>query len=136
MPHLGIHHRRRAPLLLARFVPRGHSRSRPRPSPHTRRHPHRGGGAAVSDTAVSLLTAPGTGAVATVEVRGPRAWELAKQLFTPAGKPLPESPEVNRFWFGTLGSDEVVLAATATEAVEVHCHGGRRVVRWVIEQFT
>jgi tRNA modification GTPase len=42
---------------------------------------------------------------------------------------------VNRFWFGTLGNDEVILAAWG-EAIEVHCHGGRRVVRWVIEQFT
>lgn len=89
----------------------------------------------MSGTAVSLLTPPGTGAIATVEVRGPRAWELAKQLFKPAGKPLPEAPEVNRFWFGTLGNDEVVLAVTGAGAVEVHCHGGRRVVRWVIEQF-
>jgi tRNA modification GTPase len=89
----------------------------------------------VSDTVVSLLTPPGAGAIATVEVRGPRAWSLAKQLFKPAGKPLPESPDVNRFWFGTLGSDEVVLAVTGADVVEVHCHGGRRVVRWVIEQF-
>lgn len=96
----------------------------------------------MSDTTVSLLTPPGTGAIATVEVRGPRAWELAKQLFKPAGKPLPEVPEVNRFWFGTLGNDEVVLAVTIPRpqgsgptTIEVHCHGGRRVVRWVIEQF-
>jgi tRNA modification GTPase len=91
----------------------------------------------VSDTTVSLLTPPGTGAIATVEVSGPRAWELAKQLFTPAGKPLPAEPEVNRFWLGTLGSDEVILAVTAAYgvAVEVHCHGGRRGVRWVIDQF-
>lgn len=89
----------------------------------------------MSDTTVSLLTPPGTGAIATVQVRGPRAWELTRQLFTPARKPLPEAPEVNRFWFGTLGNDEVVLAVTADDAIEVHCHGGRRVVRWVIEQF-
>ncbi len=68
-------------------------------------------------------------------MRGPRAWELARQLFRPAGKPVPEAPEVNRFWFGTLGSDEVVLARTASDTIEVHCHGGRRVVRWVTEQF-
>jgi len=84
---------------------------------------------------VSLLTPSGTGAIATVEVRGPRAYLLAKQLFAPAGKPLPEAPEVNRFWFGTLGGDEIVLAVTAADAVEVHCHGGRRVVQWVIDQF-
>jgi tRNA modification GTPase len=89
----------------------------------------------VSDTTVSLLTGPGTGAIATVQVRGPRAWELAKHLFRPAGKPLPDQPELNRFWFGACGSDEVVLAVTGADAIEVHCHGGRRVVRWVIEQF-
>jgi tRNA modification GTPase len=89
----------------------------------------------VSGTAVSPLTPPGAGAIATVEVRGPRAWELARELFRPAGRPLPDAPEVGRFWFGTLGRDEVVLAATAPDAVEVHCHGGRRVVGWVIEQF-
>lgn len=89
----------------------------------------------MSDTAVSLLTAPGTGAIATVEVCGPRAWELARKLFAPAGKPLPDAPAVNRFLFGTLASDEVVLAATAPDAVEVHCHGGPRVVRVVIDQF-
>ena len=26
--------------------------------------------------------------------------------------------------------------STSTDTVEVHCHGGRRVVRWVVEQFT
>ena len=93
----------------------------------------------MSDTVVSLLTAPGVGAIATIEVRGPRAWELAKQLFTPAGKPLPESPEAGRFWFGNLGNDEVVMAACGLAsphcAIEVHCHGGPRVVRMVIDHF-
>ena len=89
----------------------------------------------MSGTAVSLLTAPGSAAIAVVEVRGPRAYPLAKRLFTPAGKPLPDAPDVGRFWFGTLGRDEVVLSVTAADAVEVHSHGGPRVVRWVVEQF-
>jgi tRNA modification GTPase len=87
---------------------------------------------------VSRLTPPGIGAIATVAVRGPRAWEFARTLFRPAGKPLPTSPELLRFWFGTLGEgagDEVILARTGHDSVEIHCHGGRRVVRWVIEQF-
>ena len=89
-------------------------------------------------TRVAVLTPPGTGAIATIEVAGDRAWEFARKLFRPAGKALPEAPEVNRFWFGTIGEgagDEVILAATGEPAVEVHCHGGRRVVRWVVEQF-
>lgn len=94
----------------------------------------------MSDTRVAVLTPAGTGAIATVAVAGPRAWEIARQHFRPAsGKPLPESPELHRFWFGKLADgDEVVLAVKAVDpesAVEVHGHGGRRVVRWVVEQF-
>jgi tRNA modification GTPase len=94
------------------------------------------------DTRVAVLTPPGTGAIATVEVAGPRAWELASSLFRPAGRPLPDLPELHRFWFGTLGigvGDEVILAVTAIQPevrIEIHCHGGRRVVQWVIDQFT
>lgn len=92
----------------------------------------------MSDTRVSLLTPPGSGAIATVLVAGARAWKIARTLFRPAGKPLPADPVLRRFWFGTLGpgaGDEVILAVTGADTVEVHCHGGRRVVRWVIEQF-
>ena len=94
----------------------------------------------MSDTRVAVLTPAGTGAIATVAVAGPRAWDIARQHFRPAnGQPLPETPELHRFWFGKLADgDEVVLAVKAVEpepAVEVHCHGGRRVVRWVVEQF-
>ncbi len=91
----------------------------------------------MNGTRVAVLTPAGTGAIATVEVAGDRAWEFARKLFRPAGKPLPESPELHRFWFGTLGDgvgDEVILAACG-DALEIHCHGGRRVVRWVVEQF-
>jgi tRNA modification GTPase len=93
------------------------------------------------DTRIAVLTPTGTGAIATVEVSGPGAWELVRHLFRPAGKPLPDAPALHHFWFGKLGigvADEVILAVTATEpqtSVEIHCHGGRRVVQWVVEQF-
>jgi tRNA modification GTPase len=86
-------------------------------------------------TRVAVLTPPGTGAIATLAVVGPRAWELARTHFRPAGKPLPESPEVDRVRFGTLGGDEVVLVAPATDRVEVHCHGGRQLVRVLVGLF-
>jgi tRNA modification GTPase len=94
------------------------------------------------ETRVAILTPHGTGAIATVEVSGPRAWECTRGLFQPVTKPMPAQPELHRFWFGTLGvgiGDEVILAVTAVEPevrVEIHCHGGRRVVKWVVEQFT
>jgi tRNA modification GTPase len=82
---------------------------------------------------VSLLTPPGTAAIAVVEARGPLALAVARALFS---KALPESPEVGRFWFGTLAGDEVVLAVTEPDAVEVHCHGGPQVVRALLSSFT
>jgi len=87
----------------------------------------------VSDTTVSLLTPPGTAAIAVIEARGPLALATARALFS---KALPESLEVGRFWFGTLAGDEVVLAVTEPDAVEVHCHGGPQVVRAILSSFT
>lgn len=95
----------------------------------------------MSDTRVSVLTPPGTGAIATVAVVGPQAWELVRAKFRPAKGTLPESPPLHRFWYGNLGDgagDEVIVAVRHVEpdvCVEIHCHGGRRVVRWVVEQF-
>lgn len=90
-------------------------------------------------TRVSVLTPAGAGAIATVAVAGPRAWELVRAAFRPAGaKPLPDLPTPRRFWVGRLADgDDVVLAVRAVEPevrVELHGHGGRRVVRRTVEQ--
>ena len=65
-------------------------------------------------TQVAVLTPAGTGAIATVAAVGPGAWEAVRARFRPAsGKPPPDRPDANRFWFGTLGDgpgDEVVVA--------------------------
>ena len=82
----------------------------------------------MSDNRVSLLTPPGAGAIATVEVAGPDAWRRVRELFS---KPLPEHPEPGRFWHGRFAGDEVVLAFKRDDVVEIHCHGGRRVVNEV-----
>ncbi|MFO0797712.1 MAG: GTPase [Gemmataceae bacterium] len=92
-------------------------------------------------TRVSVLTPAGAGAIATVAVTGPRAWGLARWLFRPAGgRTLPDAPEPHRFWVGRLADgDEVVLAVRAVApevCVELHGHGGRRVVRQTVEAFT
>jgi tRNA modification GTPase len=90
---------------------------------------------------VSVLTPGGAGAIATVAVIGPRAWGLTRWLFRPAGgRPLPDAPVPHRFWVGRLlVGDEVVLAVRAVApevSVELHGHGGRRVVRQTVEAFT
>lgn len=90
---------------------------------------------------LAVLTPSGTGAIAVVAVAGAGAFEAAAPLLRrPGGKPVPAFPTPPAFWFGTLGDgvgDEVVLSLVRTDPepwVEVHCHGGRRVVRWVVDR--
>lgn len=100
---------------------------------------------------VQRLTPAGTGAIATLQLTGDSAWPLVRKLFRPAGsRPLPERPEAGQLWFGTIAApesleslgtagDEVVLAVPTAEPVpviEVHCHGGVTVVRWLLAQFS
>lgn len=94
------------------------------------------------DTRVACLTPPGRGAIATLGLHGPQAWEAARQLFrTRGGAELPETPQAGRFWLGRLGTDvadEVVLAVKAggpSPLLEVHCHGGREAVRLLLDLF-
>ena len=93
-------------------------------------------------TWISCLTPSGQSALATLGLYGPGAWEALRQLFRRRrGDELPESPRAGRFWLGRLGgevADEVVVAVKRAEPVpwlEVHGHGGREVVRFLIEQF-
>jgi tRNA modification GTPase len=95
-------------------------------------------------TLAACLTPPGTGAIATLAIRGPQAWQLVSTLFHPISLQStwpPKHLEAGRFWFGRLGpdnntADEVVLAIKRTGVapwLELHCHGGREVVRWLLE---
>jgi tRNA modification GTPase len=100
-----------------------------------------------SPTYVACLTPAGTGAIATLALRGPRAWCAVAELFRRAnGTPLPAEPAAGRFWLGRLGeapgaktADEVVVTLKRTSPLpwlELHCHGGREVVRFLLEIFT
>jgi tRNA modification GTPase len=93
---------------------------------------------------VACRTPPGTAAIATLAVCGADAWAVLRRLFHPhsrSGAELPAEPEVGRIWLGRLGkavTDEVVLSVKRTDRVpwvEVHCHGGREVVRLFLELF-
>jgi len=96
----------------------------------------------VNGCRVAVLTPTGTAAIATIAVVGARAWELVRRFFhRPGGQRLPENPRPEQLWYGTLGDsigDEVIVACPrmAPEPwVEIHCHGGIQVVRWLIELF-
>jgi tRNA modification GTPase len=94
-------------------------------------------------TYAACLTPPGAAAIAVLAVRGPAAWDVVRKRFVPVAKrPLPaEVPEPSGpFWFGRFGdpaagADEVVLSVQRRDPpwVELHCHGGRAVVRLLLE---
>jgi tRNA modification GTPase len=88
-------------------------------------------------TRVSVLTPPGSGAIAVLAVRGQDAARVLRELFRPARVAASfDDLSFPRFWFGRLGdqaTDEVILTRLGPDHFEVHCHGGRRVVAWILE---
>lgn len=89
------------------------------------------------DTFIALLTPPGKAAIATLALRGPRAWDLTRALFSPKYGQLPDEPTPGRHWFGKLGrehADDAILAVKE-HSIELHCHGGLEVVRWLTDLF-
>src|SRR5260370_25868001 len=97
-----------------------------------------------SDTCGALLPPAGAGAIACLALHGPKAWQVVRALFRPrsaAGSALPQQPEVGPLWLGLLGdpaADEGVITVKQTipmPLVEVHCHGGREVVRMLQDLF-
>jgi len=91
---------------------------------------------------VACLTPGGTGAIATLALRGDPAWATISELFqTMSGgllpSTIPESGTVIPGKFGDGIADEVVLTVKQTRALprlEVHCHGGMAVVDALLEQ--
>jgi tRNA modification GTPase len=95
-------------------------------------------------TYAACLTPPGTGAIATIAVRGPAARQVVEKLFQASGGRKPSvwedsSQRVRRFWLGKFGdelADEVVLIVKRLDPapwLDLHCHGGREVVRLLLE---
>jgi tRNA modification GTPase len=96
----------------------------------------------VTDTVAARLTPPGAGAIATIGLGGPSAWQIVRDLFRPhsaSGREFSERPELHRVWLGRFGAemaDEVVLTVKQAEPVpwaEVHCHGGPAVADLLLE---
>ncbi len=84
-------------------------------------------------TTCAVLTPRGRGAIAVVEVRGPRRIACVDTLFdSKNGKSLGEQ-SIDAIRFGTwrsTGEDVVVLPRR--ESIEIHCHGGTAAVDSVV----
>lgn len=84
----------------------------------------------------ALVTAPGRGAVATIELHGGGAIvDGDPPLFRAAnGKPMAAQP-INRVCFGHWGADpaeEVVVCRTGETTTEINCHGGSATVARIL----
>lgn len=87
----------------------------------------------MSATTITVLSPPGVAAIAALSLTGPNAWSICRALFD---RDLPDKPVAGHVCVGRIGEppgDEVVLSI-AEDSIEVHCHGGRRVVRWLVQQ--
>jgi tRNA modification GTPase len=86
----------------------------------------------MSENRVSVLTPPGSAAIAVLSISGPDAWSVLKSHFRSANsRALPEFASKSAFRFGRFGEgagDEVILVVHDQERFELHCHGGRRIV--------
>jgi len=76
-------------------------------------------------TSVALLTPPGRGALATIAVHGPRAWEFVDSCLM---MPVPTLKRTQRPWLrqfrGDGACEELVVAFPGENEARVHCHGG------------
>jgi tRNA modification GTPase len=89
----------------------------------------------MSATQVAVLTPPGSAAIAVLVLRGPAAWAIIRRYFQPARGQLTDVPPAPGLRFGRFGdavADEVVLVTHGPDSFEIHCHGGRRVVEWLL----
>ncbi|MFW6124650.1 MAG: GTPase [Pirellulales bacterium] len=86
-------------------------------------------------TIAVVLTPPGRGAIATVLVAGPSAVGAVESHFRAAHRHrLAEQAEgrpIFGHWGGKRG-EEVVVWRAGGDRIEIHCHGGRAVVEWLV----
>ena len=87
--------------------------------------------------AAAVLTPPGRGAVAVVELAGPAG--LCDPLFAAADGRAVSAQPIDRVAFGRWGradddtpAEELVLVRTAADRTEIHCHGGTAAVARVL----
>ena len=87
---------------------------------------------------VTVLTPLAAGAIATLRLVGSDAWGIvARSARTLKDAPLPVTPAVHRTYLARWAGDEVVLAIRQLDPVqqiEIHCHGGLRIVRNLVEE--
>ncbi|MBD3258835.1 tRNA uridine-5-carboxymethylaminomethyl(34) synthesis GTPase MnmE, partial [candidate division GN15 bacterium] len=99
------------------------------------------------DTIAAVITPPGEGGVAAVRVAGPLSVDILGQVFHPLGGRSGSMPPPFRMRYGTMVDgdghtlDEVMAvympagrSYTGLHQVEIFCHGGRLIVRRILDE--
>lgn len=89
-------------------------------------------------TRFAVLTPNGVGAVATIVVLGPEAWNICRvAVRRTGGRQFPEEVYETQAWMGEVGStpgESVIVGVRLLDkapCVEIHCHGGLEVIRFL-----
>lgn len=89
-------------------------------------------------TIISLLTPPGRGALATIAVQGPAAWQFTNAcLVTPIKEPHAAmlKPWLREFRGAAGGLEELVVVFPRPDEARIHCHGGTAACEAVLQAF-
>jgi len=95
----------------------------------------------VRENSVTVLTAQAAGAIAVVRLEGPLVeTAVRRRARSRAGKPVEippgPRPRLVRWDFGGRESEEAVLHRPNETVLEIHCHGGPRVVESLVQAAT
>ncbi|MBN1213461.1 MAG: tRNA uridine-5-carboxymethylaminomethyl(34) synthesis GTPase MnmE [candidate division Zixibacteria bacterium] len=98
------------------------------------------------DTIVAVITPPGEGGIAALRLAGPKSLALLNRFYRPAyHKHKQFSPFLLRYGYFTAAGGEIIDEVTAVympagdsytglEQAEIFCHGGRQVVRMLLDE--
>lgn len=90
-----------------------------------------------SDTpCVQVLTPPGAGAVAVIEIAGlpsSSANAMLKSFASPAGHDMSKIA-VSRILFGSWRGEDAVVTRVSDSTWEIHCHGGAVAVKRILDE--
>ncbi len=92
-----------------------------------------------SITTAALLTPPGFGGIAVIQIAGEGIWQILPEIFNAANKKtLPADMKAGHCYLGHIVEQEetidqvMLLIDPQTNSAEIHCHGGPRIIQRIM----
>ena len=90
-------------------------------------------------TVAAVMTPPGRGALATVQVHGPDAFRIVASVCKSSAEDFAKKTSDGRLWIGRWGTpagEPVVVHVPRSDLVEIHCHGGMMPAEAILRDLT